>query len=172
MRKVFKTIGWLLLIVLVAIQFFHPNKNIQQGDQFKAIAKLHAVPDDVKVILKKACDDCHTNNTVYPWYSKIQPVDWWLNNHVVDGKRHLNLDSLGAKPAWLRYHKMEEIIEQVKEGGMPLDSYTWIHKDAILTNDEKAKLTDWAQSIMDEMKQTLPADSLIRPKRPEQPKKS
>ena len=55
---------------------------------------------------------------------------------------------------------------------MPLDSYTWIHKDAILTDDEKAKLTDWAQSIMDEMKQTLPADSLIRPKRPEQPKKS
>ena len=67
---------------------------------------------------------------------------------------------------------MEEIVEQVKEGEMPLDSYTWIHKDAILTDDEKAKLTDWAQSIMDEMKQTLPADSLIRPKRPEQPKKS
>ena len=170
MKKVLKTIGWLLLIVLVVIQFFHPKKNIHEGDQAKAISKLHAVPDDVKVILKKACDDCHSNNTVYPWYSKIQPVDWWLNDHVVDGKRHLNFDSLAAKPAWLRYHKMEEVVEQVKKGEMPIGSYTWTHKEAILTQDEKAKLTGWAQGIMDEMKQTLPADSLKRPVRPQQPK--
>ncbi len=53
---------------------------------------------------------------------------------------------------------------------MPIDSYTWTHKDAILTQDEKAKLTGWAQGIMDEMKQTLPADSLKRPERPSIPK--
>ena len=170
MKKVLKTIGWLLLIVLVIIQFFHPKKNIHPGDQQYALAKLHAVPDDVKTILKKACDDCHSNNTVYPWYSKIQPVDWWLNNHVVDGKRHLNLDSLGAKPAWLRYHKMEEVKEQVEKGEMPINSYTWTHKDAILTAEEKSKLTSWAQGIMDQMKQTFPADSLKRPQRPQPPK--
>jgi len=170
MKKVFKTIGWLLLIALVIIQFFHPKKNIHPGDQPNALAKLHPVPDDVKTILKKACDDCHSNNTVYPWYSKIQPVDWWLNDHIQEGKRGFNLDELGARPAWLRYHKMEELKEQVEEGNMPLDSYTWIHKDAILTPDEKAKLTGWAQSIMDQMKQTLPADSLKRPQRQQQPK--
>lgn len=171
MKKVFKTIGWLLLIAFIGIQFFHPKKNVHEGDQVYAIAKLHAVPEDVKVILKKACDDCHTNNTVYPWYSKIQPVDWWLNDHIVDGKRHLNLDSLGAKPAWLRYHKMEEIVEQVKEGQMPLNSYTWIHKGAILTPDEKTKITGWAETVMSEMKQKYPADSLVRPKRTQQPPK-
>jgi hypothetical protein len=170
MRKVLKTIGWLLLIALVVIQFFHPKKNSHPGDQPNALAKLHPVPDDVKTILKKACNDCHSNNTVYPWYSKIQPVDWWLDDHVKDGKRGLNLDELGARPAWLRYRKMEEVMEQVKEGKMPLNSYTWIHKDAILTADEKAKITNWAQGVMDEMKQKLPADSLIRPKRPEPPK--
>ena len=170
MRKVFKAVGWLLLIVLIVIQFFHPKKNIRQGEQPNALAKLHAVPADVKVILKKACDDCHTNNTVYPWYSKIQPVDWWLNDHVVEGKNHLNLDELASRPAWLRYHKLEEVIEQVKEGKMPIDSYTWTHKDAILTDEEKAKLTGWAQGIRDEMKQNFPADSLVRPKRPEKPK--
>ena len=170
MKKILKTIGWILLLALVVIQFFHPKKNVSAGEQPNAIAKLHAVPADVDVILKKACNDCHTNNTVYPWYSKIQPVDWWLNDHVVEGKQHLNLDELGSRPAWLRYHKMEEIIEQVKEGEMPLPSYTWTHKDAILTDDEKAKLTGWAQAVMDQMKQTLPADSLTRPKRPQQPK--
>jgi hypothetical protein len=65
---------------------------------------------------------------------------------------------------------MEEVVEQVKKGEMPIDSYTWTHKEAILTQDEKAKLTGWAQGIMDEMKQTLPADSLKRPVRPQQPK--
>ena len=170
MKKVFKTIGWLLLIALVVIQFFHPPKNIHEGDQPNAISKLHSTPGDVKLILKKACDDCHTNNTVYPWYSKIQPVDWWLNDHIVEGKGHLNLDELASRPAWLRYHKMEEVVEVVKEGGMPLDSYTWTHKDAILTQEEKDKLTGWAEAIMNEMKQNFPADSLVRPKRPQQPR--
>ena len=162
MKKVLKIPGWLLLIVLVVIQFFHPKKNIHEGDQAKAISKLHAVPDDVRVILKKACDDCHSNNTVYPWYSKIQPVDWWLNDHVVDGKRHLNFDSLAAKPAWLRYHKMEEVIEVINEDAMPIDSYTWTHKDAILTVEEKSKLKNWAQSIMDTLEAQYPIDSLKR----------
>ena len=170
MRKFFKTLGWILLIAFIGIQFFHPKKNKSEGEQATAISKLHAVPDDVIVILKKACNDCHTNNTVYPWYSKVQPVDWWLDNHVVEGKKHLNLDELGGRPAWLRFHKMEEIVDEVKENKMPLNSYTWIHKDAILTDEEKAKLTGWAQGVMDEMKQRFPADSLVRPKRPEQPK--
>jgi hypothetical protein len=170
MKKFLKPLGWLVLIALIVIQFFHPKKNIHEGEQPNALATLHAMPADVKVILKKACDDCHTNNTVYPWYSKIQPVDWWLNDHVVEGKAHLNLDELASRPAWLRYHKLEEVIEQVKEGKMPIDSYTWTHKEAILTDEEKAKLTGWAQGIRDEMKQNFPADSLVRPKRPEKPK--
>lgn len=170
MKKILKTIGWLLLIALVVIQFFHPKKNIHPGDQPNALAKLHPVPDDVKTILKKACDDCHSNNTVYPWYSKIQPVDWWLNDHINEGKREFNLDELGARPAWLRYRKLEEAIDQVKEGEMPLNSYTWTHKDAVLSDDEKAKFKGWAQGIMDQMKQTYPADSLKRPQRPQQPK--
>jgi hypothetical protein len=170
MRKVLQAIGWLFLITLVVIQFFHSKKNIHPGDQVYALAKLHLVPDDVRLILRKACDDCHTNNTVYPWYSRIQPVDWWLNDHVVEGKQHLNFDSFSAKPAWFRYHIMEEVVDEVKEGKMPLNSYTWIHKDAILTQDERSKLTSWARAVMDEMKQKYPADSLVRPKGPEPPK--
>lgn len=170
MKKIFKTIGWILLIALIIIQFFHPKKNIAEGEQPNAFAKLHSVPDNVKVILKKACDDCHTNNTVYPWYSKVQPVDWWMDNHIVEGKKRFNLDELGTAPAWRRYDKMKDVVEQVKENEMPLNSYTWIHKNAILNEEEKAKLTGWAQGIMSEMETKFPADSLKRPKRPEQPK--
>src|SRR6187402_2812068 len=106
MKKVFKTIGWLLLIALVLIQFFRPTKNIHEGDQPNAISKKFQVSADVKIILDKACMDCHSNNTRYPWYNNIQPVAWWLNNHVVDGKRHLNLTTFTASPLAVQNHKL------------------------------------------------------------------
>ena len=92
MKKVFKTIGWILLLALIGIQFFHPTKNIAIGIQPNAITNVHAVPDNVNSILKKTCNDCHSNNTVYPWYHKIQPVDWWMNNHINEGKGKFNFD--------------------------------------------------------------------------------
>jgi hypothetical protein len=167
MKKFFKTIGWILLIAFVAIQFFHPKKNVSEGDQPNAFAKLHSVPDDVKAIMKKACNDCHTNNTDYPWYSKVQPMDWWLSDHIVEGKKRFNMDELGKAPIWRRYDKMKDVVETVKDNEMPLNSYTWIHKDAILNAEEKAKLTGWAQGIMNEMEAKFPADSLKRPKAPQ-----
>ena len=162
MRKVLKTIGWLLLIALVAIQFFHPKKNIHEGDQPNAISKKFPVPADAKIILDKACMDCHSNNTRYPWYNNIQPVAWWLNNHIIDGKKGLNFDEFIDKRPRFQYRRMEQTIDLVKKGEMPLDSYTWIHKDAILSEEEKTKLFDWAQSIMDTLKTQYPIDSLKR----------
>jgi oligoribonuclease NrnB/cAMP/cGMP phosphodiesterase (DHH superfamily) len=82
----------------------------------------------------------------------------------VDGKRHFNLDDFANYKLRKQYHKMEEVIEQVKEGEMPLESYTFIHKEAKLTKDEQVILTSWAQSVLDSMKATYPIDSLIRKK--------
>jgi hypothetical protein len=159
-----KKILLFLLLALVVIQFIHPKKNKASGPQSNYIGNVYAIPADVKSILKKACDDCHSNNTVYPWYSKIQPVDWWLDKHVQDGKKHLNLDEYSNRPLRYQYHKLEEIAEQVKEGEMPLDSYTWMHKDAILTEAEKNTLINWADGIREEMKLKYPIDSLVRKK--------
>ena len=162
MKKVLKTIGWLLLIALIAIQFFHPKKNIHEGDQPNAISKKFQVSADVKTILDKACMDCHSNNTRYPWYNNIQPVAWWLNDHVIDGKKELNFDEYINKRPRFQYRRMEQTIDLVKKREMPLDSYTWIHKDAILSEEEKTKLFDWAQSVMDTLKTQYPIDSLRR----------
>lgn len=162
MKKIFKTIGLLLLIALIAIQFFHPKKNIHEGDQPNSIAKKFPVSADVKIILDKACMDCHSNNTRYPWYNNIQPVAWWLNNHVIDGKKELNFDEYINRRPRFQYRRMEQTIDLVKKGEMPLDSYTWTHKDAILSEEEKTKLFDWAQSVMDTLKSEYPIDSLKR----------
>ena len=151
-----------LLIAFVIIQFIRPAKNKAAGAQPNYIGNVYAIPGDVKTILVKACNDCHSNNTSYPWYSKIQPLLWWLDKHIREGKKHLNFDEYTHKSLRYRYHKMEETIEMVKDGKMPLKSYTWGHKDAILTPGEKNKLLGWAQSIMDTMRARYPLDSLIR----------
>jgi hypothetical protein len=167
-----KKILLFILIVLVIIQFIHPKPNKSKGDQPNAIGKVYTVPEDVKPILARACNDCHTNNTRYPWYSNIQPVDWWLDNHIREGKSKVNYDEYTNRPLRYQYKKMEETIELVKDGKMPLNSYTWIHKDAILTAEEKEKVINWAESVMDTLKARYPIDSLIRKKAPAAPAKS
>ena len=157
-----KKIMIFLLIAFIAIQFFHPARNKAGGSQPNYIGKVYAIPTDVKNILAKACNDCHSNNSRYPWYSKIQPVHWWLNGHIRNGKKHVNYDEYTHKSLRYQYHKMEETIEMVKEGTMPLKSYLWTHKDAKLTDDEKNKVIAWAQSIMDTMRARYPLDSLVR----------
>lgn len=159
-----KKILLVLLFVLVVIQFIHPKKNKSEGPQPNYIGNSFVIPADVKSILAKACNDCHSNNTKYPWYANFQPLHWWLEKHIKNGKKHLNYDEYTNKSAYYQFHKMEETIEMVKEGEMPLNSYTWTHKDAKLTEEEKSKLTNWANSIMDTMKAHYPIDSLIRKK--------
>lgn len=157
-----KKILLFLLAGFIVIQFIHPKKNKAEGAQPNYIGNVYAVPADVKVILEKACNDCHSNNTRYPWYSKMQPVDWWLTNHIEEGKKELNLDEYTHRSLRYQYHKLEEIAELVKENGMPLDSYTWIHKGARLTESEKNVLINWADAIRDTMKAKYPIDSLVR----------
>ena len=149
-----------LLVVLVILQAFRPTKNLS-ADASKDISTLYPVPQDVQAILDRSCADCHTNKTNYPWYAEIQPVAWWLNDHVTDGKKHFNLNNFGNMRLALQNHKLEECIEQVKEGEMPMESYTLIHTDAKLSENDKTLITNWAQGIMDTLKARYPADSLI-----------
>jgi signal recognition particle subunit SEC65 len=164
MKKYGKKILIGLLAILVIIQFFRPAKN-DSNDQANSIDTKYPVPENVATILKSACYDCHSNNTVYPWYANFQPVAWWLADHVNEGKRELNFSNFTSRKIAVQNHKLEEIIENVKEGEMPLNSYTWIHRDAALTQEQRVMITNWAQSLMDTLKANYPADSLILKRR-------
>ena len=159
-----KKILIVLLVILIIIQFIHPKRNKAEGAQPNYIGNVYTIPADVKLILSKACNDCHSNNTKYPWYCNFQPIHWWTNNHIRDGKKGLNFDEYTNRPLRYQYHKMEEVIEMVEDKKMPLKSYLWIHKDAKLTADESSKLIGWANSIMDTLKARHPIDSLVRKK--------
>ena len=158
--KIVKKILIGLLVILIIAQAFRPAKNIS-GDKMKDISVTYVVPEDVKTILAKACNDCHSNSTRYPWYSEVQPVAWWLNDHIIDGKRHLNFNEFDGYRIAKQYKKLEECIKEVKEGGMPLSSYTLIHKDAVLSDTEKQTLFNWCEVLRDSIKAKYPADSLV-----------
>lgn len=149
-----------LLGIPIIIQFIQPERN-ESGTAPGDIAGKYAVPDEVMEVLKPACYDCHSNQTRYPWYASIQPVAWWLAGHVNDGKRHLNFHEFTTRKIAVQNHKLEEIIEMVKEKEMPLGSYTWTHADARLSDAQRDLITNWAQSAMDGLKAQYPADSLV-----------
>ncbi|HYE55151.1 MAG TPA: heme-binding domain-containing protein, partial [Chitinophagaceae bacterium] len=88
-----------------------------------------------------------SNNTEYPWYTNIQPVGWWMQDHVDVGKKQLNFSEFGTYPAEGQHHKMEEVIEQVKGDHMPLNSYLWMHGDAKLNAEQKNKVIEWAERL-------------------------
>ena len=164
MKSKLKRVGLILLVCLVVIQFIRPAKNRNTVEANKQITAVAPMPNNVNQILQKACYDCHSNNTTYPWYSNIQPVYFWLNDHIKEGKRELNFDEFASYRLRRQYHKLEEIINEVKEDEMPLSSYTWIHKNAILKTEEKDAIINWATSIMDSMKSKYPIDSLVKKK--------
>ncbi|MFN8265533.1 MAG: heme-binding domain-containing protein [Chitinophagaceae bacterium] len=143
-----KKILYALAALLVIIQFIKPARNQSAGPFPNDINTKFAMSDEVKTVMQTACYDCHSNNTEYPWYANIQPVAWWLQNHVNDGKKHLNFSEFTTYTEKRQRKKLQEIEESVTEGWMPLDSYTWIHKNAILTADQKAAIKKWTSESL------------------------
>ncbi|SKB64166.1 Haem-binding domain-containing protein [Soonwooa buanensis] len=137
----------IILILFIAIQFFDVMPNYVAETSKNAIEKHYSVPQNVQQILKTSCYDCHSNNTVYPWYSKVQPVKWWLANHINDGKRHLNFDKFGTYPKDKKLQKLDEVAETVNADEMPLSSYTVIHTQAKLSAEQKSLIQSWVKSM-------------------------
>ena len=166
MKKFFKIFLYTIVIVLLLLQFYpKPPKNIFSGVNANDITLAHKVPADVEQALKTSCYDCHSNNTVYPWYASVQPVSMWLGDHISEGKRELNFSEFGTYSIRRKYKKLDEINEQVKENEMPLASYTLIHRDAKLDEGKRLLIANWASSLRDSIKTNYPADSLKAPER-------
>ncbi|MDR3680373.1 MAG: heme-binding domain-containing protein [Flavipsychrobacter sp.] len=153
-----------LLIVFVIIQFIRPKHNtsdITPDD----ITHVYAVPDSVHEILAKACLDCHSNNTRYPWYNNMAPVSWFLNSHVQDAKKELNFSEFATFPKKRQAKKLAKVAKSVDEGWMPIDSYMWIHKDAILTPREKELVSTWAKSLSKQIADSFHIDMTEKTKK-------
>lgn len=136
-----------LAIVALAAQLYRPARNLAAATGPNDIGSKHAVPAEVQRLLTRACYDCHSNRTTYPWYAEVQPVRWWLDSHIKDGKRHLNFTEFGTYSVKRAAKKAEEIVDEVSKQNMPMKSYTWVHPEARLTPEERKLLTDWARGL-------------------------
>ena len=146
--KVFKIIVVVLLVAFVGIQFIPTNRNHSEEVPPSDFMLVKNVPTEVKSILMISCYDCHSNNTHYPWYQKVQPVSWYLEGHIEDGKEELNFSDFGSYSDRMQKAKMRSILSQVKDGKMPLSSYTLLHHEAKLTAEEKQILEKWIEEML------------------------
>jgi hypothetical protein len=162
MKSKLKKVFLVLLAIFVIIQFIRPSKNTTNLLSSNDISTKYNMPADVKNILQTSCNDCHSNNTVYPWYNYIQPVAWYLNDHVMEGKKRLNFSEFASYRIGKQYRKLEEINNEIEEGGMPLESYTLIHSNAKLNDNQKTTIYKWVNTLRDSIKANNPTDSLVR----------
>ena len=112
---------------------------------------VNEVPKNVESIIKTSCYDCHSNNTDYPWYNKVQPVAWYLEDHVEHGKVELNFNEWDSYSSRRKNSKLKSIISQIEDDEMPLTSYTLIHRDARLSDTEKKIVLDWVSKLKDSL---------------------
>ena len=153
MKKIVLLVFGVLLAAFIVIQFFRIDTTPIPVVQADTIQSAVTVPPDIDMVLTRSCGDCHTNSTVYPWYSQVQPVAWWLGNHIAEGRGELNFSTFNTYNARRKKKKLEAICEQVKSSEMPLPSYTWIHRDAILTDSEKQAICQWTETASAEVKE-------------------
>lgn len=149
--SIIKKILFGLLVVVVIIQFFRIDKTNPPVNRALDIMNVVPVTTEIKSILKTSCYDCHTNETVYPWYTNIAPVSWWIKKHIDDGRDELNFSEWGNYSLRRKDHKLDEIVEMVDEDEMPLPSYLIAHGDARLSMEQKAQLVDWAKAVRAEL---------------------
>lgn len=145
MKKVLKIIAILIFLVFVVIQFFRPDFTNPPVNQAETLQAAVEVPENVQAILNRSCSDCHTNETKYPWYSKIQPSAWFLDDHIKMGRGELNLSVWKTYEPQRQRRKLSEMCDEVKGGYMPLPSYLWIHWNAKLSEAEIKTLCDWTE---------------------------
>ncbi|MCM3904212.1 MAG: heme-binding domain-containing protein [Pyrinomonadaceae bacterium] len=146
MKRALKVLKWaalVVVVVLVGLQFVRPARTNPAVDQSQTIHARQQVNPQVAAILDRSCQDCHSNTTRWPWYSNVAPVSWFVIDHVNHARSHMNLSEWGSLDNRKASKKLEEICEEVQDGEMPLESYTYIHWSAKLSLDDVKTLCEW-----------------------------
>lgn len=132
---------------MAVIQLFRIDKtNKVSAPEIDFMVMTHA-DAEMAGILKTSCYDCHSNEIKYPWYTNIAPVSWWIKHHINEGSGHLNFSEWGNYASRKADHKLEECVEMVESGEMPMSSYTLLHGEAKLSKEQQTRLIDWFNSL-------------------------
>lgn len=142
-----KKIAKYLLVVFIIMQFFRIDKVNPKVNFDEDFLTVYEADEQTKNIIKNSCYDCHSNETVYPWYSNIAPISWMIKHHVDEGKEHVNFSTFSKYNKEQKEHILEECIEVLEHKEMPLVGYTVFHKNAKLTEQQTAHLISYFKSL-------------------------
>lgn len=147
MTKWLKRIGIAAVALLVVIQVYRPARTNPTVDPEKDIHRMLDMQPAVANLLNRACNDCHSNRTNWPWYSRVAPVSWLVVSDVERGRTAVNFSEWGRYSAKEQQKHLKEICNEVTEGEMPALQYTLIHREARLTGDERSAVCRWTNSV-------------------------
>ncbi len=151
MKKIFKRTGVITASALVIIQFIRPDQTNPDSDPAKSIVAVQGVPAEISGIMDRACRDCHSNHTVWPWYAGIAPVSWVVADDVKEARKHLNFSEWGTYKKARKVKKLSQMGEEVAGHSMPLPKYILLHPEADLTAGERKLFSAWAETEADNM---------------------
>ena len=148
MKKHIKKIAWFGLIIFLLMQCYQPARN-NSFEQYSSsnFTETYTVPKNIETTLRTSCYDCHSNKTNYPWYSYIQPIRFFMESHIKEGKENLNFNEWGNYSSRKQNNKLDRIVKQIKSNEMPLSSYTLIHKNAVLNKTQKEEIIKWINTL-------------------------
>lgn len=144
----------ILAIVFLLAQFVRPARTNPPIDPAQVVQSHLEVPARVEELLRNSCYDCHSNETAWPWYAAVAPASWLVVRDTNKGRRHLNFSEWGDYPPGKADHKLEEIIEYVEDGSMPLPIYLPLHPEAKLEDSDRQLLMQWARQQREALPET------------------
>jgi Haem-binding domain len=142
-----KTILYSLGAILIVMQFFRIDKTNPVTDPALDMMKVVQVPTEIQTIIRTSCYDCHSNESKYPWYTNVAPVSWFVKDHINEAREELNFSEWGKFTLKRKDHKLDEMVEELEEGEMPLSSYLILHGEAKLSGEQKSQLINWAKKL-------------------------
>ncbi|KFF09517.1 heme-binding domain-containing protein [Chryseobacterium luteum] len=147
MKTVKKILFW-ALVVFALIQFIPVDKVNQPVNPAVNFVDAKKTPEKIGNLIKGACYDCHSNETVYPKYAQIAPVSWSIKSHVNEGREHLNFSVWGNYNKELKESMLSKSIQTVQSKAMPMPGYIVYHKKANLTDAERALLVHYFEEML------------------------
>jgi hypothetical protein len=144
--KILKWVGLAVFVAFVAMQVVRPTRANPKVDPTKTMQAVLVVPPAIDAIFARACNDCHSSLTRWPWYSEVAPASWLVAQDVRQGRKELSFSEFGAYSPKKQAHKLDEICEMVESGDMPIASYALLHADAKLTLVDKTRVCEWAKA--------------------------
>lgn len=131
-----------IIALIVVIQFIRIDQTNPVNNPHYDYFVVATVPANAQKVIRESCYDCHSNETVYPWYANVAPISWMLQNHIEEGREHLNFSEWGNYSEKDRMEMLEDSMYEIGKGNMPLRPYVMLHPESKLTSEEKKLLRD------------------------------